>query len=36
MEREAKAVPEGEEVGATVDVEDDVVRRLGGEEREEV
>ena len=36
MEGEAKGVAEGKEVGAGVDMEDDVVRGLSGEEREEV
>ena len=36
MEGKAKGVPQGEEVGARVDVEDDVVRGLSCEEGKEV
>ena len=36
MEWEAKGIAEGEEVGARVDVEEDVVWGLSGEEGEEV
>ena len=36
MEGEAKGIAEGEEVGTSVDVEDDVVWGLSGEEGKEV
>ena len=36
MEGEAKGIAEGEKVGTRVDLEDNVVRGLSGEERKEV